>query len=174
MPAAELWAWGGRWGPGEQPARVGEQREPAFAAEGQPSTGSVPGTGSLPLQPSAGLCLDTRESPASAMVGKKCKHFHGFCSDDGNRQIIRSRWKGWGRAEQKSDVSPWSLSQAVQGAGSAAHTSTHGSSPGFLPCLQGARTLWGFLPMFALKTWSCGDLFPQVLEIERVKVMKIC
>lgn len=116
------------------------------------------------LKPFARLCLEIRESPASAPVGKKCKCLHGFCSDDDdNWQIIRSSTKGWGGAEQKSDVSPWSLGQSVLGAGSAGAslTHTHGvwdmgepmERALLLPCcLQGAQVPWRFLPMFALKT----------------------
>lgn len=92
------------------------------------------------LKPFARLCLEIRESPASAPVGKKCKCLHGCCSDDDdNWQIIRSSTKGWGGAEQKSDVSPWSLGQSVLGAGSAGaslthprgvgHRGAHGASP---------------------------------------------
>lgn len=56
------------------------------------------------------------------------------------------------------------------------HGGVNGGSPRFLPsCLHGAGTLQGlFFPMLVLKTWSTGGVFPQVLEIERVKVMKIC
>lgn len=167
MAAAEVWACGGRWVPHGTARSRGWQAGAAFAAEGQQSTGSVPGTRSLWSFLQGSTWKPRSLHPASAMVGKKCKHLPGFCSHDGNWQIIRSRWEGWGRAEQKSDASLWSLSQAVLGAGSAGASLTHTHGVGepwsepWIPPLPPARSadvvgisshvcienlkLWGFI-----------------------------
>lgn len=131
------------------------------------------------------LCLAQGHSKAFATQGvssqwEKVQAFPQLLWWWWNWQIIRSSVEGMGQGWTKIRCVP-----VVPQPGSAGASLTHThrvwdmrdpmeralDSP---PCLQEAQTLWGFLPMFALKTWSCGDLFPRVLEIERVKVMKIC
>lgn len=131
---------------------------------------------------------------------KMPEHLAGFRGGD-NWQVIRSCMNRTGRAERKSEVSPRRGVPCRRVAGEAAASARlrweqalpgHGSRTPACSCTRrvgeptgGAphsspvacreqRGCGDFFPVFALKTWSCGCFFPRVLEIERVKVMKIC